>query len=243
MLIVNADDWGRSQGETEAALTCYRKERITSVSAMVFMGDSRRAARLAKDSGIEVGLHLNLSQVFTGECPVGLLRVYQDRIVRFLTLSKYSLLLYNPLLRREFRYLFEAQIEEFARLYGKQPSHIDGHQHMHLCSNMLLDRVIPEGVRVRRSFSFGPGEKNAVNRAYRHLVDLWLARRHRITDYFFSLSQCLQNNRLTYAVEAAESATVELMTHPTNQKEYSHLMSEDHVEMLGRVGRGTYALV
>jgi predicted glycoside hydrolase/deacetylase ChbG (UPF0249 family) len=49
MLIINADDWGRSVAETDAALRCYREGRITSVNAMVFMQDSERAARLTKD--------------------------------------------------------------------------------------------------------------------------------------------------------------------------------------------------
>jgi len=47
MLIVNADDWGRSLAETDAALRCLKRGRITSVSAMVFMQDFKRAARLA----------------------------------------------------------------------------------------------------------------------------------------------------------------------------------------------------
>ena len=44
MLIINADDWGRSVAETNAALRCYEEARITSASAMVFMADSERAA-------------------------------------------------------------------------------------------------------------------------------------------------------------------------------------------------------
>jgi len=38
MLIINADNWGRSAVETDAVLTCYQEGRITSVSAMMFMG-------------------------------------------------------------------------------------------------------------------------------------------------------------------------------------------------------------
>ena len=84
MLIINADDWGRSVAETDAALTCYREGRITSVSAMVFMVDSERAAELANAHGLDVGLHLNFSEPFTDDkCPRGL-RHCHNRIVRFL---------------------------------------------------------------------------------------------------------------------------------------------------------------
>ncbi|HOY59397.1 MAG TPA: ChbG/HpnK family deacetylase, partial [Verrucomicrobiota bacterium] len=129
MLIVNADDWGGWRTATDAALTCYEKGRITSVSAMVFMDDSERAARLAQRSGLDVGLHLNLSQEFTGSThSVPRLAESQRAIVRFLRSSKYALLFYHPFLRRQFRHVFEAQLEEFFRLYGRPPSHFDGHQ-------------------------------------------------------------------------------------------------------------------
>ena len=66
MLIINADDWGRSLVETDAVLRCYQEGRITSVSAMVFMEDSERAAELAKDNELDVVLHVNFAGVFTG---------------------------------------------------------------------------------------------------------------------------------------------------------------------------------
>ncbi len=53
-----------------------------------------------------------------------------------------------------FREVFAAQFEEFTRLYGRVPSRLDGHQHMHLCTNMLVDGLYPAGARVRRNLSF-----------------------------------------------------------------------------------------
>jgi len=243
MIIINADDWGCSRTDTDPALSCYKNQRITSVSAMVFMEDSARAADLAKGVGIDVGFHLNLSQPFTGETRAGLLRGYHHRIVRFLTLNKYSLLIYNPTLRKEFQYVYEAQVEEFLRLYGRPPSHIDGHHHKHHCTNMLLDRVIPEHERVRRSFSFWPGEKGLMNRTYRRVIDMWLARRYRLTDFFFALSQSIQGDRMMRVAEIAEAATVELMTHPNNANEYAYLLSDDYLAMLEKLEKGTYSSV
>src|SRR5437868_3216445 len=180
MLIINADDWGRSMAETDAALRCYKAGRITSVSAMMFMEDSERAAELAKEQNPEVGLHLNFDERFTGNRVPTTLGNYHDKIARFLTRNKYSQLLYNPFLRKAFSYSYQAQAEEFARLFGKQPSHIDGHHHMHLCANLILSNTIPAGAKLRRNFSFWPGEKSLLTRAYRGLVDRWLARRHRL---------------------------------------------------------------
>jgi len=243
MLIINADDWGRSRGETDTAFECYKKRRITSVSAMVFMEDSERAAELAKEQNLDVGLHLNFDERFTGKRVPTTLEDYQDKIARFLTRTKYSQLLYNPFLRREFAYSYEAQAEEFARLFGKLPSHIDGHHHMHLCANVLLSKAIPAGIKVRRNFSFWPGEKSWLNRTYRALVDRWLARRYRLTDYFFDLTQCIQEKKLDRVTALAKSNNVEIMTHPIAQAETEYLMSDEFRIMLQRLEKGSYALV
>jgi len=225
MLIVNADDWGRSVEETDRALCCAQNGCVTSVTAMVFMQDSHRAATIAKDKSLDAGLHLNLSQPFTGDVSDGRLIEGHRRIVRFLRRSKYALLIYNPFLRESFRRVYEAQASEFERLYGRPPSHIDGHQHMHLCSNMLMDEIIPAGTKVRRSFTFFPGEKDLINRFYRRWVDGKLARRHRLTDYFFDLSQNLAPQKLARVAHFACDASVELMTHPVRQAEYELLLS------------------
>ena len=96
MLTVNADDWGRSRAETDAALHCHGKKRITSVSAMVFMEDSERAAALAKEVNIDVGLHLNFSEPFSGNPDAATLVNSHRKICSFLTRNKYAQLLYNP---------------------------------------------------------------------------------------------------------------------------------------------------
>jgi predicted glycoside hydrolase/deacetylase ChbG (UPF0249 family) len=241
VIIVNADDWGRSAIETDAALNCYKQERITSVSAMVFMEDSARAAEIAKESGIDVGLHINLTQRFSAEVRVKSLEANHNRVAGFLASHKYAFLVYNPALRKQFRYVYQAQVDEFVRLYGKAPSHFDGHHHQHLCSNMLVDGVIPAGAKVRRSFHFWPGEKSLVNRTYRQLVDGWLGRRYKLTDFFFALSQCLRGERMARVAELARTTTVELMTHPTDVTELGYLMGEQYRSALDGVERGTYS--
>jgi predicted glycoside hydrolase/deacetylase ChbG (UPF0249 family) len=243
MLIINADDWGRSVAETDATHRCYKGGRITSVSAMVFMEDSERAAELAKENQVDVGLHLNFTENFTANQDVGMLGTYHRKIIRFLRRSIYSQLLYNPFLRKEFAYSYEAQADEFARLYGKPPSHIDGHHHMHLCANLLFSDMIPAGTKLRRNFSFRPGEKNILNRTYRSLIDRWLARRYRLPDYFFDLTQCIQQKKLDRVAALASSSNVELMTHPVVPTESEYLMSDQFQAVLQRLRIGGYALV
>ena len=52
-LIVNADDWGRDPRTTGRILDCALRGAVSSVSAMVFMEDSERAATLARERGID----------------------------------------------------------------------------------------------------------------------------------------------------------------------------------------------
>jgi predicted glycoside hydrolase/deacetylase ChbG (UPF0249 family) len=240
MMIINADDWGRSVEETDAALACYAQRRITSVSAMVFMVDSERAAKIAQERGIPTGLHINFNEPFSATVRDDRLRQDHFRIMRFLNRHRFALLLYNPFLRESFRYVFQAQVGEFLRLYGKRPTHFDGHQHMHLCLNMLGAAIIPRGEKVRRSFSFQPGEKGLVNRCYRASVDRWLGARHRLTDYFFALSQQLAEERFARVCRLALEADVELMTHPAIPREQVFLNSDQCFEALRTTPTGSY---
>ena len=241
MLIINADDWGRSRGETDAALRCYQSGRITSVSAMVFMEDSERAAELAKETQVDAGLHLNFSEEFTDSAYPEKLRGYHNKICRFLRRSKYAQLLYNPWLRAAFSYSVEAQAEEFERLFGKLPSHLDGHHHMHLCANLIFSRILPDGMKMRPHFSFWPGEKSYLNIAYRKVVNRWFSRRYRMPDFFFDLTQCIDGEKFGLVEALAKRSVVELMTHPVNQREGQYLLSDEFHQFLKCVDIGNYA--
>jgi len=241
MLIINADDFGRSRLATDRILSCYKQGSVTSTSAMVFMEDSQRAADLAREYSIDVGLHINFTQKLTQRISGSLLCDYHDRIVGFLTRNKYNFLIYNPALRKHFEYVFQVQLEEFERLYGMSPSHIDGHHHMHLCANMLFETIIPAGQKVRRNFSFARGEKSLLNRMYRAVIDKWLARRYQMTDYYFSLSERIKSGRLAYALELANASIVELETHPELGKEFEWLMGNACTQAISNLQRGTYS--
>jgi len=116
MLIINADDWGRSREETDVALSCWQQGTLSSVTAMVFMKDSERAASLAKKANLNVGLHLNLIEPFTCTNAPSLVKKDQERVRRFLRRGKFALILYNPFLCQAFRRVYEAQATEFRRL-------------------------------------------------------------------------------------------------------------------------------
>jgi predicted glycoside hydrolase/deacetylase ChbG (UPF0249 family) len=222
VLIVNADDWGRTAETTDRIAECVRRGVVSSTSAMVFMADSERAAAIANDRGIDAGLHLNLTTPFSAtQCPT-LLAERQKELAKYLTGNRLAQLVFHPGLRKSFEYVVSAQIDEFSRTYGAPPSRIDGHHHMHLCANVFFGKLLPSGTVVRRNFSFQRGEKSLHNRMYRRVVDSLLARRHRLTDFFFSLPP-METGRLHRILALAQKFVVELETHPVNSIEYQFL--------------------
>jgi len=226
MLFVNADDLGWTEEITDRILICYRQRRIHAASAMMFMKDSERATELTRENVLPVGLHLNLTQNFTGESVPANVRDQHRLVAAYLKARKVNQILYNPLLRSAFNYTFQAQWDEFYRLYGQESTRIDGHHHMHLCMNMLVSGSLPKGIRIRRNFTFRPGEKDPVNRLYRHLVDRWLTSRFLCTDFFFSMAP-IDQERLQRIVLMSKSSDVELMVHAGVEKEYSFLLSPE----------------
>ena len=227
LLIINADDWGRDHETTERTVECLVRGNVSSVSAMVFMEDSERAATLARERGIDAGLHLNFSTRFSApNCPSQLVERQQE-IARYLLRHRLSHVFFHPGLTHSFEYVVKAQLEEFRRLYGTEPARLDGHHHMHLCANVLLAGLLPPGTVVRRNFSFQPGEKSLLNRLYRRSVDHRLARRHQITDYLFSLPPLEPQGRLERIRSLARQFVVEVETHPVNAAEYLFLTGSE----------------
>lgn len=242
-LIVNADDWGRSEETTDRTWECLRCGAVSSVSAMVFMPDSERAATMGRERGVDAGLHLNLtSQFLADNCPARLVE-HQRSVAKYLNGSPFARGIYNPLLARAFKYVVAAQIEEYACLYGREPERIDGHHHMHLAANVLLGGLLPKGKILRRHFSHETHEKAMRHRVFRWFTDFRLAGRFRVADFFFPLIPLEPAERLQRIFALAARSTVEVETHPVNPAEYEFLTGGELFRLAEKipVARG-YAL-
>jgi chitin disaccharide deacetylase len=226
-LIVNADDWGCDRATTDRILDCIRQRKVSSASGMVFMEDSERAATLAGEHNVDVGIHLNFTTPYTAQGVDGKLLEHQKSVAAYLKRRRLNQAIYHPGLSRSFEYVVKAQLEEYRRLYGAPPTRIDGHHHMHLCANVLVGKLMPAGTTVRRNFSFGAGEKGFVNRWYRKLVDNSLARRHRIADYFFALTPMSPLDNLLKRLELSQHFIIEVETHPVAEDEYAFLVGSE----------------
>ena len=119
ILIVNADDWGRDRETTDRTLDCILRGGISSVSAMVYMADSERAAQVALENGIDAGLHLNLTTPFSAaECPAPLVE-RQSEIAVYLRKHPFARVLFHPGLAQPFEYVVRAQITSTGACMGK----------------------------------------------------------------------------------------------------------------------------
>jgi chitin disaccharide deacetylase len=103
LLIVNADDLGYDAKSTDAVAECFARGRVSSATAMVHMSDSERAAQIAQRAGIPVGLHLNLSEPYTGSEVLDAERARQARLARRFRGGQLRVRrwLYDPTIRRQ----------------------------------------------------------------------------------------------------------------------------------------------
>jgi predicted glycoside hydrolase/deacetylase ChbG (UPF0249 family) len=153
LLIVSADDWGHDRETTDAIRACFVAGAITSVGAMVHMSDSARAAELALAEGEPTGLHLNLTEAFSDEtCPAPV-RERQARIVSYMAGPSRRRWGLSTTLFKEIERCLVEQVQEFRRLYGRDPTHLDGHEHVHQSLNVMLARGLPAHAAMRPSFT------------------------------------------------------------------------------------------
>lgn len=231
MLIITADDYGKDKLTTNNILSCGNNRRISSASAMVFMEDSMRAASLAGESDLEIGLHLNFTALFTGSNITDSIRKHHDKIVRYLKLHTLAQILYNPFLADSFGYVFQAQMDEFVRLYGKSPAFINGHHHMHLCTNMTMGKYLLPGSRIRNTFTFKSTEKDLLNLLYRKYLYKWILKKYISTQGFYSIEPIHDIARLQSLIDKSKIEDIEIEVHPEKQEELRFLKS-DHFKLL-----------
>ncbi len=114
-LIVNADDLGLSAAVNAGVFTAHEEGIVTSASLMVRQGAApEAAAESAAHPQLAVGLHIDLGEWIyeRGEWTQAYLHCDSDD-------------------RDEVEAEARAQLERFRALLGRDPTHLDSHQHVH----------------------------------------------------------------------------------------------------------------
>jgi predicted glycoside hydrolase/deacetylase ChbG (UPF0249 family) len=114
-LIVNADDFGLSEGVNRGLIRAHEQGIVTSASLMVRYPAAAEAARYALEHPrLSVGLHLDLAEW-----------VYRD----YEWVPRYQVV--PPDDQGAVAKEVACQLAEFCRLLGRPPTHVDSHQHAH----------------------------------------------------------------------------------------------------------------
>lgn len=114
-LIVNADDFGQSAGVNRGVVHTHEQGIVTSASLMVRWPASRAAAAYARSRPrLSVGLHVDLGE-------------WRFAAGRWTPLYEAVDTADPPAVEAEVR----AQLEAFRELVGRDPTHLDSHQHVH----------------------------------------------------------------------------------------------------------------
>src|SRR5215813_10197839 len=115
-VIVNADDFGYSQGVTRGIIDAHERGIVTSASFMVRKPNAVDAARYCRSSStLDVGLHIDLGEwVFRND--------KWQPLYQFVDLG-------DPgAVDKE----VSGQVSAFLDLVGRGPTHLDSHQNVHL---------------------------------------------------------------------------------------------------------------
>jgi predicted glycoside hydrolase/deacetylase ChbG (UPF0249 family) len=140
VLIVNADDFGRSPGVNQGVIRAHEHGVVTSATLMVRWPAAVEAAAYARRSSLRVGLHLDLGE-------------WEYRDGEWYT--RYQVLV--PETEDSVAQELNRQLEQLERLIGRPPTHLDSHQHVHRdepARSALLQAGERLGIPVR---SFTPG--------------------------------------------------------------------------------------
>jgi chitin disaccharide deacetylase len=114
-LVVNADDLGLSRTVNDGILAAHSDGIVTSASLMVRQGAAQEAAeRAVAHPDLAIGLHLDLGEWNYMEGDWTLAYSHCD--------------LDDP---AEVEMESRAQLDRFRALFGRDPTHLDSHQHVH----------------------------------------------------------------------------------------------------------------
>jgi predicted glycoside hydrolase/deacetylase ChbG (UPF0249 family) len=136
-LVVNADDFGASHGVNRGIIETHEHGIVTSASLMVDGAAAAEAAEFARGAtDLGLGLHVELQRWRRGVPPR-----------RGAALSAAGA-------RRHAHRELQRQLERFRLLVGREPTHLDSHQHRHtspLVQPLFEERARELGIPLRRT--------------------------------------------------------------------------------------------
>lgn len=211
VLIVNADDFGRSPGINEGIIQAHREGIVTSTTLMVntrWAADAVTAAAAWPDLGI--GLHFNVCYGSPVSRP-GEIPSLVDESGRFETSTATVTRRADP---SDVEIELTAQLGQFRDLLGREPTHIDSHKYVH-----SADRIAPVVGAVAARFGLPVRATSETDRTV--LRELGAATPDHFEGRFHGLDgDGVSLEILLAALESVGPGITEMMCHPGIVDEY-----------------------
>ena len=247
LLIVNADDFGHTQGVSAGILDAHRRGIVTSTTALMNKPGVESALQKARQicPGLGLGVHL----VLTAGRPIlppAVIPSLVDKKGQFRGLKELITGL-DSLELSEVRAEWMAQIDLFVKATGQKPDHLDAH---HFCSclspalfELMLNLAGKLSVPIRMPFRDGSEfvigdlpekERNSILEAYPHLLEHFHQPfpRNFITSFY---GQGISILSLKNILEHLPEGSSELMCHPgyaddelKSNSNYSSMREREH---------------
>ena len=201
-LIVNADDFGLTAGVSRGILDAHRTGIVTSTTVIVNRPIDPALVEQLLDSGLGVGLHLNLTLGPPVSQPARV-RSLVDAEGKFLRDPREVAARAN---KDEARIELGTQIDAFRRLVGRFPTHLDSHHHVgrhEPIMELVLDFALAIKVPVRTQ---DDGTRAAARRLKIRTTDHFLGDAG--TEAYWTTERVMEH------LGALPGGTTEFMTHP-----------------------------
>ena len=227
-LIVNADDFGMAESVNDGIIAAHRGGIVTSASFLACGEAAEHAARIAAENpSLDVGVHLCLTILPSALPPEKLPTLTRSEKFHASPFALMSRLAFGWVDKTEIESELRAQIEKALSL-GVRPSHLDGHQHVHVMPGIfeVVARLAKEyGIGSVR-YPVGPwAGRMSYGSTLEKLFLEGLAKSQRrviksyglkCPDHFFGLAQTgrLGRRELLSIIKGLPEGTSEIMCHP-----------------------------
>lgn len=236
-LIINADDLGVSPQRSHGIFQCAEFGIVTSVSLLANGSDSDAAGRRARERGVSVGLHLNLTEEYPRSAQEHVYTLVDANGCFFGRERLRTLLDQGEVEKTHLEREVRAQVEWILDTYGA-PTHVDGHHHVHVHPAVaavlipVMDRYGIRSVRIPCEEPLPPfgyeisddqlARTCATNAAATIARALYAAEGIGSTDHFrgLTLAGNASLKNLRHILSRLPEGTTELMVHPGSAAAY-----------------------
>lgn len=201
LLIVNADDFGLSKGQNYGIIEACRRGVVTSTTALINGEAVEHAAQLSRElPELGVGMHFVLTLGLPLSPMPGLTR--EGKLGKWIwEMAEQDALPLDEIARE-----LECQFNRFVDVFGREPTHIDSHHHVHM---------IPAIVPLVAEFAQRKGVAMRVDREVRGLPDVAVTSTEGFSSAFYGdeIDEALFLKVLDDSAAKGERS-LEVMAHP-----------------------------